>query len=170
MLSLRPGGGRGGSRLFFPRSTLSSSSSSDLTDVGDAPSFAVKRGDSRFEGHEILRFTREQLLQLKEAFEVSETILKLSQELASDLFGDEQSWGRSESQSGPPPALVKAEVPWSARRGTLSEKDQVLKTVKGILNKMTPEKYDLLKGQLIDSEITSADILKGAIQLIFEKA
>ena len=29
-----------------------------------------------------------------------------------------------------------------------------------ILNKMTPEKYDLLKGQLIDSGITSADILK----------
>lgn len=59
--------------------------------------------------------------------------------------------------------MTKAEVPWSARRGTLSEKDQVLKTVKGILNKMTPEKYDLLKGQLIDSGITSADILKGVM-------
>lgn len=29
-----------------------------------------------------------------------------------------------------------------------------------ILNKLTPEKFDLLKGQLIDSGITSADILK----------
>lgn len=29
------------------------------------------------------------------------------------------------------PALIKAEVPWSARRGSLSEKDRVLKTVKG---------------------------------------
>jgi len=29
-----------------------------------------------------------------------------------------------------------------------------------ILNKLTPEKYDLLKGQLIESGITSADILK----------
>ncbi|KAF3603905.1 hypothetical protein F2Q69_00033129 [Brassica cretica] len=80
------------------------------------------------------------------------------------------SYTGSNQGSGPPPALVKAEVPWSAKRGTLSEKDQVLKTVKGILNKMTPEKYDLLKGQLIDSGITSADILKGVIQLIFEKA
>ncbi|MBA0667833.1 hypothetical protein Goklo_000857 [Gossypium klotzschianum] len=71
---------------------------------------------------------------------------------------------------GQTPALVKAEVPWSARRGNLSEKDRVLKTVKGILNKLTPEKYDLLKGQLIDSGITSADILKGVISLIFEKA
>ncbi|KAJ4870669.1 Eukaryotic translation initiation factor isoform 4G-2 [Raphanus sativus] len=218
MLSLRPGGGgRGGSRLFAPRSTLSSSSS-DLTNGEDAPSFAVKRGDSRFEGREIVRFTKEQLLQLKETSQVSDEILKLAQEIASDLFGQEQSWARSEIKpaaqpqnrysetdnrdwhtrapipspskdrsredqrqskdsyagsnqgSGPPPALVKAEVPWSAKRGTLSEKDQVLKTVKGILNKMTPEKYDLLKGQLIDSGITSADILKGVIQLIFEKA
>ncbi|CAJ1975517.1 unnamed protein product [Sphenostylis stenocarpa] len=32
---------------------------------------------------------------------------------------------------GPTPTLVKAEVPWSARRGSLSEKDRVLKTVKG---------------------------------------
>lgn len=40
MLSLRPGGGRGGSRRFAPRFTLSSSS--DLTNGGDAPSFAVK--------------------------------------------------------------------------------------------------------------------------------
>ncbi|KAG5389905.1 hypothetical protein IGI04_031446 [Brassica rapa subsp. trilocularis] len=168
-----------------PRSTLSSFS--DLTDVRDAPLLPLRRLD--FEGHEILRFTREQLLQLKDAVEVSEAILKLNQEISSDLFGEDQSWSRSESQPAvqvqnrysetddnrdwhsrapiPSPiwssscfALTKAEVPWSARRGTLSEKDQVLKTVKGILNKMIPEKYDLLKGQLIDSGITSADILK----------
>lgn len=36
-----------------------------------------------------------------------------------------------ENQGGPAPALVKAEVPWSARRGNLSEKERVLKTVKG---------------------------------------
>ncbi|KAD2394229.1 hypothetical protein E3N88_41206 [Mikania micrantha] len=159
----------------------------------------------------------------------------------------------------PVPALVKAEVPWSARSGTLSEKDRVLKTVwpsdhqinrsnqnttatptrsichrlivtpqflnhsrlrptgtftapsfvqtyhnsrsdypaltastrypiealtafnqpqfrsfqpelHSILNKLTPEKFDLLKGQLIDSGITTADILEGVISLIFDKA
>ena len=32
---------------------------------------------------------------------------------------------------GSAPALVKAEVPWSARRGNLSDKERVLKTVKG---------------------------------------
>ncbi|KAI8024274.1 Eukaryotic translation initiation factor isoform 4G-1 [Camellia lanceoleosa] len=61
---------------------------------------------------------------------------------------------------GPAPALIKVEVPWSARRGTLSDKDRVLKTLKGILNRPTPEKSDLLKGQLIDSSSTTADILK----------
>jgi hypothetical protein len=34
-------------------------------------------------------------------------------------------------QFGSTPALIKAEVPWSARRGNLSEKERVLKTVKG---------------------------------------
>ena len=34
-----------------------------------------------------------------------------------------------------------------------------------ILNKLTPEKFDLLKGQLIDSGITTADILKVSLFL-----
>ncbi|KAL7257538.1 hypothetical protein ACSBR1_003778 [Camellia fascicularis] len=71
---------------------------------------------------------------------------------------------------GPAPALIKAEVPWSARRGTFSNKDHVLKTVKGILNKPTPTKFNLLKRQLIDSGITTADILKDVIFLIFDTA
>lgn len=91
------------------------------------------------------------------------------------------------NQAGAAPALIKAEVPWSARRGSLSDKDRVLKTVKGylfypllgmissvgasraltlspllrsILNKLTPEKFDVLKGQLIESGITTPDILE----------
>ncbi|KAG7567490.1 Armadillo-type fold [Arabidopsis thaliana x Arabidopsis arenosa] len=84
---------------------------------------------------------------------------------------DDSREARNTSQgSGPTPVLVKAEVPWSAKRGALSDKDRVVKSVKGILNKLTPEKYELLKGQLIDAGITSADILKEVIQLIFENA
>ncbi|PPR95379.1 hypothetical protein GOBAR_AA25283 [Gossypium barbadense] len=218
VLSLRPGGGRG-SRFLG--------------------------GDSRFDGRESVRYTRDQLLQLREAVEVSEEILKIKREIEVELFGEDQNWARGESNSsnqvptrytepdnrdwrnrsaqfpstgeersweslrdresgnrydsrqpeanqfnrqdqlnsqflraqissnqggGQTPALIKAEIPWSVRRGNLSEKERVLKTVKGILNKLTPEKYDLLKGQLIDSGITSADILKGVISLIFEKA
>ncbi|KAL6633995.1 hypothetical protein ACP70R_026666 [Stipagrostis hirtigluma subsp. patula] len=76
----------------------------------------------------------------------------------------------AKAQAGPNPALIKAEVPWSANRKNLSEKGNVLKKVKGILNKLTPEKFDLLKGQLIGADITTADILKDVITLIFEKA
>ncbi|MBA0843453.1 hypothetical protein Goarm_000641 [Gossypium armourianum] len=246
VLSLRPGGGRG-SRLFGAPSSSSSSSSlafgslsSDLPvfrpHAGAPPAFSIKAGDSRFEGRERVQYTRDQLLKLREAVEVSDEILKIKQEIEVELFGEDQNRTRGESNppnqsqnrysepdnrdwrnrsaqfssdgeersweslhdrelgnhydskqpeasqfnrqaqisfnqlGGQTPALVKAEVPWSARRGNLSEKDRVLKTVKGILNKLTPEKYDLLKGQLIDSGITSADILKGVISLIFEKA
>jgi len=37
----------------------------------------------------------------------------------------------AKAQTGPTPTLVKAEVPWSVRRGNLSEKEKVLKAVKG---------------------------------------
>ncbi|OMO98326.1 MIF4G-like, type 3 [Corchorus capsularis] len=254
VLSLRPGGGRGGSRLLGGLSSSSSSSSSSSLAFGSLssdlplfrphggapPPFSIQAGDSRFEGRERVRYTRDQLLQLREAVEIADEILRIKREIDVELFGEDQNWGRGESNpptqsqnrysepdnrdwrnrssqvpaageerswealrdrefvnrpeanqfnrqdqlnsqfsraqisshqgGGPTPALVKAEVPWSARRGNLSEKERVLKTVKGILNKLTPEKYDLLKGQLIDSGITSADILKGVISLIFEKA
>ncbi|XP_044464033.1 eukaryotic translation initiation factor-like [Mangifera indica] len=256
-LSLRPGGGRGSSNRLFSASSSSSSSSappslsfgsfsSDLPVLrphGSAPvsSFPLTAGDARFENHERVCYTRDQLLQLREAAVVSDDILKIKQEFDAEVFGEEQNWGRaghaesnppnqpqsrysepdnrdwrrpaqfsrsgeersqdnrefggryesrqdgnqfhrqdlnhqfsraqiSSNQEGPAPVLVKAEVPWSAGRGNLSEKERVLKTVKGILNKLTPEKFDLLKGQLIDSGITSADILREVISLIFDKA
>lgn len=254
VISLRPGGGGGGggnrgSRFLGPRFDSSSSSSSASENQllrphgGAASSLSLKFGDARFESRERVRFTRDQLLQLREVLSVPEDILKVKQEIDAELHGEEQNWSRAEptpptqqpqarysepdnrdwrsrtapistpateerswesirdreftgrfdsrnqdgnrsdqvnsqysraqnssNQGGPAPALIKAEVPWSVRRGTLSDIDRVLKTVKGILNKLTPEKYDLLKGQLIDAGITSAEILKGVISLIFDKA
>ncbi|KAI3837717.1 hypothetical protein MKX03_001807 [Papaver bracteatum] len=243
VLSLRPGGGGNrGSRFSAPRfesaafgtsggGSGSGSSSADLRPHGFSSS--LKPG-ARFDGRERVRYTRDQLLQLREVVNVPEGILKIKQELDAE-FGEDQTWGRgdananananvqpptqsrysepdnrdwhrrspqlpapgdaphsgrpdlrpqenlfnrqdqsnsqsSRAQAGPAPPLVKAEVPWSVRRGNLSEKERVLKTVKGILNKLTPEKFDLLKGQLIDSGITTQDILQGVISLIFEKA
>ncbi|XXG64570.1 hypothetical protein AAC387_Pa05g2481 [Persea americana] len=260
VISLRPGGGGNrGSRLIAPRFGSSGpgagaggGSSSDLPLLrphGAVPAASFRAGD---EGHERVQYTRDQLLQLRQVIDTPEDILKIKEETAVELFGEDQSWGRgdanlqqgqsqsryaepdnrdwrggrsgqlpahgeerswenirdnrdisnrSESQSlnsrqeanqfnrqdqlgsqmsrvqmsssqggGPAPALIKAEVPWSTRRSNLSEKERVLKTVKGILNKLTPEKFDLLKGQLIDSGITTPDILKGVITLIFDKA
>ncbi|GAA0144702.1 translation initiation factor [Lithospermum erythrorhizon] len=74
---------------------------------------------------------------------------------------------------GHTPCLTKAEVPWSlARRGrgSLSNKDRVLRRVKGILNKLTLENFDLLERKLIYSGITTADILMGVVSLVFDKA
>ncbi|KAJ8528159.1 hypothetical protein K7X08_021851 [Anisodus acutangulus] len=242
VISLRPGGGGGGnrSRVFGSRFDTTTSSSSRFGAGGSnsyLPTF--KTGDSRFESHERVRYTRDQLLQLREAvfLQLPEVILQIKHEVEAELFGEDASRARMDSNvqqvqsqghysepdnrdwrnrsaqlsapvedrswealrenrefggqynlqeqlnsqfaraqvsanqgGGPAATLIKAEVPWSVRRGTLSDKDRVLKTVKGILNKLTPEKFDLLKGQLIDSGITSADILKGVISLIFDKA
>ncbi|KAH6819235.1 MIF4G domain-containing protein / MA3 domain-containing protein [Perilla frutescens var. frutescens] len=247
VLSLRPGGGtRSGSRVFGPRFDSSAAANSDLPVLrphgggaaSSLPSF--KTGESRFDGHERIRYTRDLLLHLREAASIPENILKVKQEVEAEFFGTDASWSRAEinlpdqpqtrfseldnrdwrnrstqlpasaderswesvrdrdlggrwqqdanqynkqdqsnsqfaksqvsSNQGVAPTLIKADAPWSARRGILSDKDRVLKTVKGILNKLTPEKFDLLKGQLIDSGITTADILKGVISLIFDKA
>ncbi|WOH01140.1 hypothetical protein DCAR_0520521 [Daucus carota subsp. sativus] len=228
LLSLRPGGGVRGSRITASAFSSSAFASSDLPILR---THASKTRDSRFEGHEVVRFTRDQLLQLREAVKITDDILRVKQEVEAEFFGADQDWNRVENNlqnqpnqsairqlepdsrdwrsrptplpstvdlrhnggnqynrqdqqdlqyrrgtfssqhgGGPTPALVKAEVPWSVQRGTLSEKEQVLKTVKGILNKLTPEKFDILKGQLIDSGITTADILKGVISLLFDKA
>ncbi|XP_042443460.1 eukaryotic translation initiation factor-like [Zingiber officinale] len=242
VISLRPGGGNRGSRMFAPRfdsSPLGILRSSDLPVLrplsGAGGSSRLTIGDSRFESRECIRYTSQQLLQLREAARIIDDILKLKQAIEAEFSPEDQTWGHrdvnlaSQSQnryfepdsrdwrdrSGPstshidqrswdtlrehkesnnsghqeisqfnkqgsqyasstptvgPTTLLKAEVPWSARRGNLSEKDRVLKTVKGILNKLTPEKFDVLKGQLIDAGITTPDILMDVITLIFEKA
>ncbi|XP_073031213.1 eukaryotic translation initiation factor-like [Primulina eburnea] len=247
VLSLRPGGGTRG-RLLVSRFDSSTAPSSDLLPLrphgGTAASSlsSYKTGESQFEGRERIRYTRDQLLQLREVVDIPADILRVKQEVETELFGIETSWGHGEnnlqnmvqsnyskpdtrdwrdhsaqftvpteersreairdrefgqidprlqdinlynkqeqlrtkfgtlqisSNQGVASTLDKAEVPWSVRRGNLSEKDTVLKTVKGILNKLTPEKFDVLKDQLINSGITTADILKGVISLIFDKA
>lgn len=76
------------------------------------------------------------------------------------------------SAAGTVPAhtLMEAAVPWSAMRGALSEKDKVLRTVMRILNKLTSQKFDVLKHLLINSGINSADILLRVTSLIFDRA
>ncbi|KAI3977714.1 hypothetical protein MKX01_009599 [Papaver californicum] len=71
----------------------------------------------------------------------------------------------------PPPRLMKAEVSWmSTVRGNLSYEERILRRVRGILNRLTVEKYTLLRTQLIDSGITTLHILQGVASLIFNKA
>lgn len=46
---------------------------------------------------------------------------------------------------------------------------QALKQVKGVLNKLTPEKFERLLEQLLDA-VKSVEVLRGLIALIFENA
>ncbi|KAF2310435.1 hypothetical protein GH714_010084 [Hevea brasiliensis] len=213
-LSLRPGGGRG-SRLFNPRVESSSSNSSSSSAFsssiafGDLPLFRphggapLKTGDSRFEVHDRVQYTRDQLLQLREAIVIYDEILKIKREIEAELFGEDQSWNRGEinppnqSQSRysetdnrdwrgrsaqfSPSAEERSWIPFEKTKtllgnmtpGSQMQVNLIVRTnstpnlqehkslpINCILNKLTPEKFDLLKGQLIDSGITSADILK----------
>ncbi|XP_076471182.1 eukaryotic translation initiation factor 4 gamma 2-like [Babylonia areolata] len=64
-----------------------------------------------------------------------------------------------------PPSVLRRDA------GTPSERhDQIFRRVRGILNKLTPEKFDKLSLELLNVGIDSPVILKGVILLIFEKA
>jgi translation initiation factor 4G len=51
----------------------------------------------------------------------------------------------------------------------MSIEERAKRSVKGILNKLTPEKFERLLNQLLEV-ITTADILQDAIVLVFENA
>lgn len=51
-----------------------------------------------------------------------------------------------------------------------SRNDVVFRKVRGILNKLTPEKFQKLSDDLLRIELSSSVILKGVILLIFDKA
>ncbi|KAF8054978.1 eukaryotic translation initiation factor isoform 4G-2 [Scenedesmus sp. PABB004] len=53
--------------------------------------------------------------------------------------------------------------------GDLGQQERALRSVKGILNKLTPEKFERLLNQLLEV-VTTADVLKHTIALVFENA
>lgn len=58
---------------------------------------------------------------------------------------------------------------WAAGNAVDGDAAQALRKVKGILNKLTPEKFERLQGQLIPL-ITSFEVLEGTIRQVFENA
>eukprot|EP01135_Chromosphaera_perkinsii_P011543 Nk52_evm1s2438 gene=Nk52_evmTU1s2438 len=61
-------------------------------------------------------------------------------------------------------------VPLIASREKISSDESVFRNVRGILNKLTPEKFDKLTDQLVNVGIYNVNILRGVIILLFEKA
>eukprot|EP00741_Cyanophora_paradoxa_P021364 tig00021350_g20623.t1 len=66
-------------------------------------------------------------------------------------------------------ALKTSENAWRIIQPT-SEEEKVIKKIKGILNKLTPEKFDTLTGQILNAGIESFATLKKVIDLVFDKA
>lgn len=76
--------------------------------------------------------------------------------------------------------LNKAEKAWkpSVKKGANNEEDdpeqvktmELFKRLRSILNKLTPQKFQELMKQVTDLTIDTEERLKGAIDLIFEKA
>ncbi|PHU11181.1 hypothetical protein BC332_18111 [Capsicum chinense] len=162
-------------------------------------------GGSRVEGRESFRYTLDQMLKLREVANISDNVLKIK-EVAPLLFHDDANVpAQSQARYLPLqfPTTQQQYTRWGLDRGTISKflmskfltlfvnqeglikpkrrrstarrrnrsgKYHVLKTAKGILNKLTPENFDIFKGRLLDAGITRADILKGVISLIFDKA
>lgn len=63
--------------------------------------------------------------------------------------------------------------PSTFRRDALTPEnrnDLIFRKVRGILNKLTPEKFEKLSDDLLQTELNSSVILRGVILLIFEKA
>jgi len=65
-----------------------------------------------------------------------------------------------------PPSTVRRD----AQQAPENKQDQVFRKVRGILNKLTPEKFQKLSDDLLATELNSIVILRGVILLIFEKA
>ena len=69
-------------------------------------------------------------------------------------------------------AMNRAEHAWTPVADTtrLAEEERIVREVKGILNKLTVEKFDALTKQVEDLGITSENVLADVIKVIFEKA
>lgn len=65
-----------------------------------------------------------------------------------------------------PPSSVRRDAPLSPA----DKNDLVFRKVRGILNKLTPEKFHKLRRELLQVGLDSTHILKGVILLIFDKA
>ena len=65
--------------------------------------------------------------------------------------------------------IVKAENAW-ARGATDDAKMKTTRAIKGILNKITPEKFDRLMEQLLECGVDDAATLAETISIVFDKA
>lgn len=83
--------------------------------------------------------------------------------------GGKHSRNPSKDTNIPIVQLVPTEGRWE-RPKNLGNKEEILKNAKGILNRMTLEKFELLYAQLKEIGINDLETLDGVIRLVFDKA
>lgn len=81
------------------------------------------------------------------------------------LGGRDESRSLSTKRRWIPPSTVRRDALTPENRN-----DLIFRKVRGILNKLTPEKFQKLSDDLLQTELNSGVILKGVILLIFDKA
>uniref|UniRef100_W8BQA9 Eukaryotic translation initiation factor 4 gamma 1 n=1 Tax=Ceratitis capitata TaxID=7213 RepID=W8BQA9_CERCA len=69
-----------------------------------------------------------------------------------------------------PRVLVKSEVEADPEVKSRQEKEELIRRVRGILNKLTPEKFDTLVEEIIKLKIDTPDKMEDVMVLVFEKA
>lgn len=52
----------------------------------------------------------------------------------------------------------------------MSDVDVALKTARGILNKLTPEKFEKLYDQFMEMKVSSVEILSAVVSIVYDKA
>ena len=88
----------------------------------------------------------------------------------SNTHGHGSRDGR-QGRPGSEPKLKHSENAWQRpKEAALSPEERILKKAKGILNKLTIEKFESLSHQLVNVGITTAPLMDGLIALIFDKA
>jgi translation initiation factor 4G len=69
-----------------------------------------------------------------------------------------------------PKSIAAAAVGAAAALAEESEDEKLYRKASGLLNKLTPEKFDKIVGQLLELPITSQKLNEGMMRVIFEKA
>lgn len=88
------------------------------------------------------------------------------------MEAEEAKWGRRRPPQQEELMEAGGAKVWTPRRrqGSLSKDQELLSQVIGILNKLSVENFHQLCAQLFELEITSLDVLRGIVNIIFDKA
>uniref|UniRef100_F6R3K6 W2 domain-containing protein n=1 Tax=Ciona intestinalis TaxID=7719 RepID=F6R3K6_CIOIN len=108
--------------------------------------------------HKLIK-VEEQIERGKSCFEGRSNIITPTARNPIPLLGKSSS----KQQRWVPPSSLQRNV-------AFEHKEAVFRKTRSILNKLTPEKFDKLCQDILNIGITSKDILKGIVILIFEKA